>query len=720
MFTKNIYLTGISLLFSICLNAQINDKTFYSSENINCSETVNYGRPFESSIRSAFIQLPAGAVEPGGWLRDWCLSARDGYTGHMDEIDTAFQQAWSADYKMKGEKLIYWNGGWPYEGGGYWLGGLVKLGYILKDKSLIKQAKRRLDVIVNNMNNHGILFMWWLDRNNPYDLKSAEGTNKKAAEWPIWANGLMGRALTGYYAASDDKRVLGALEMAYIGEERWLRMGWSPSNIQPAFDTYTWTGNKKIRKALSEFFVKGFENKGSWWTWDRYGQMPDKQFWADSTDHGVHALESSIWPAYGYLWTGKKEFLDASLRWHDDFERYAMQPYGVPVFDEFYGPTSAFRSTETCDVAGYMWSQIVLLTISGKSVMGDRLERAFFNAAPGTISPDFKTHVYLQSPNRILPENGDGNAHRLYKKKHSPLCCTSSLNRILPNYIMNMWMSTYENGLVATLYGPCKVSAFVADKVPVEITCKTDYPFNETIKLTIKLARESNFPLSFRIPYWCNNPAIDINGTVVKIVTDNNGFFRIERTWKTGDAIHLNFPMTVQVNTGHDIALKPKQGPEFLNDRVLNSSKTAKPYATVSYGPLLFAVPIPCAGDSNTPSLLAKWKYALDLANENSCSDISVERGKMPAKWNWPFDSPLKLSVKAVSFDWNTPNYILPNLPIVSSDSINVERLSLIPYGCTKFRVSMIPVTERTIKNVNHNVLIKPKVNDNVDFKSQK
>ena len=540
---KYFYITGLCIFFSVYLNAQINDKTFDIPVNQSRSSKINYGRPFETQIRAAFISLPPGAVEPDGWLRDWCLSARDGYTGHMEEIDSAFQEAWAADYKMTGEQLFWPDGGWPYEGGGYWLDGLVKLGYILKDKTLIKQAERRLDVIPKNMNDQSILFMWWLDRNNPYDLESAEGTNKKVSEWPIWANGLIGRALTGYYAASENKRVLKALEMAYTGEKRWLRMGWSPSNIQPAFDTYTWTGNKEIHEALSEFFIKGFENKGNWWTWDRYGDMPNEQFWADSTDHGVHLLESSIWPAYGYLWTGKRDFLDASLRWHDDLEHYAMQPYGVPVFDEFYGPTSAFRSTETCDVAGYMWSQIVLLTITGKSVMGDRLERAFFNAAPGVVSRDFKTHVYLQSPNRILPDNGDGNSHRLYKRKHSPLCCTSSLNRILPNYITNMWMSTYENGLAATLYGPCKVSALVADKVPVEITCQTDYPFNETIEMTLKLARKSSFPLFFRIPGWCKKPVMSVNGTAIKIITDNNGFCRVERIWKTGDIIHLNFPM---------------------------------------------------------------------------------------------------------------------------------------------------------------------------------
>jgi hypothetical protein len=261
-----------------------------------------------------------------------------------------------------------------------------------------------------------------------------------------------------------------------------------------------------------------------------------------------------------------------------------------------------------------------------------------------------------------------------------------------------MWMSTYDNGLAATLYGPCKVSALVADKVPVEITCRTDYPFKETIEVTVKPAHQSRFPISFRSPGWCNNPALTINDSTVRISAVKNGFFRVERLWKAADVIHLNFPMTVQVNTGYDIGLKPNQKPEVLDVQVRDSTKTARPYATVSYGPLLFALPIPELSDSNTPDLLVKWKYALESQGKNPGSDITVERGPMPEKWDWPFDSPLKLFVNAVSFDWNTSDYVLPGSPVIPPAGVNSEKIILIPYGCTKFRISMMPVTERTFK----------------------
>jgi hypothetical protein len=75
-----------------------------------------YARPFEPPTRPAFAPLPPGAVEPAGWLRDWCVAARDGFTGHMDEYDDEFKRAWAPDHKMTGERLRWPNGAWPYEG----------------------------------------------------------------------------------------------------------------------------------------------------------------------------------------------------------------------------------------------------------------------------------------------------------------------------------------------------------------------------------------------------------------------------------------------------------------------------------------------------------------------------------------------------------------------------------------------------------------------------
>lgn len=642
------------------------------------SRATNYARPFEPPTRPAFIALPPGAVQPAGWLRDWCLAARDGYTGHMDEVHPEFRRAWAADHRMTGERLNWPNGGWPYEGGGYWFDGLGRLGYILHDDALIEQAKKRFDVVVTRMHPNSILFLWWLDKNKPDDVKGS----LVADAWPVWANGLLGRALTGYYAASGDPRVLRTLELGYGGDRDWLRLGWASSNPWPAFDTYTWTGNKKIAAALTTLFAKegGAKNPGGA-SWMRYRQMPDPKPGAEKNDHVVHFLESTTPWALGYLWTGDRAFLDATLAWHDLLERVAMQPSGVPVADEYYGPTGAYRGTETCDVAAYLWSQIALLTVSGQGRLADRAERAFFNAGPATVSRDFKTHVYFQSPNRIVDRcppyphgpKAEGNS---YAKTHYPLCCTAALNRIVPNYVMHLWMATYDNGLAATHYGPCKVAALAGDRVPVEISCQTDYPFNEVITMTVQPSRAATFPLSFRIPGWCRNPELRVNGSLLEAAPTANGFVRVERLWKPGDTIRLRFPMSAQVQTGRD------------------QNARGAPWASVSYGPLLFALPIPDTAGPNTPDPAARWNYALDT----QAAGIGVDRRPMPPRWDWPSHAPLQLRVSAVPCEWTpTPDQPLPSAPVANRRP--AQTITLIPYGCTKFRISMFPVTEAEWKH---------------------
>ncbi len=72
-------------------------------------KVVNYGRPFEPLTRPAFIPPPPGEIEPQRWLRDWCMTAREGYTGHMDDVHPDFRKAWAADYRMTGDQLSYWD-----------------------------------------------------------------------------------------------------------------------------------------------------------------------------------------------------------------------------------------------------------------------------------------------------------------------------------------------------------------------------------------------------------------------------------------------------------------------------------------------------------------------------------------------------------------------------------------------------------------------------------
>ena len=69
----------------------------------------------------------------------------------------------------------------------------------------------------------------------------------------------------------------------------------------------------------------------------------------------------------------------------------------------------------------------------------------------------------------------------------------------------------------------------------------------------------------------------------------------------------------------------------------------------------------------------------------------------MPAHWDWPLDAPLVLTVPARSIEWKpTDAQPLPAGPVMGTAS---ETIRLVPYGCTKFRISMFPITPRMVNN---------------------
>jgi hypothetical protein len=254
-----------------------------------------------------------------------------------------------------------------------------------------------------------------------------------------------------------------------------------------------------------------------------------------------------------------------------------------------------------------------------------------------------------------------------------------------------MWMATGDNGLAATCYGPCKVTALAADRVATELTCKTDYPFEETIEISVQPAREAAFPLDFRIPGWCRTPALEVNGSAVAVERNERGFARIQRTWKPGDTVRLQLPMTASVQLGRDASQGAPFDSAHRATRVTipeEHSTRGVPYASVSYGPLLFALAIPDTTDANTPDPSARWKFALDVREPN----LTLERSPLSGRWDWPLAAPLKLQANAVEIAWNpdpkTPR--LPLLPVATQKP--AERVTLVPYGCTKFRISMFPV----------------------------
>jgi len=228
----------------------------------------------------------------------------------------------------------------------------------------------------------------------------------------------------------------------------------------------------------------------------------------------------------------------------------------------------------------------------------------------------------------------------------------------------------------------------------VKMSTRTDYPFGDVIQIQVEPETDVEFPLYLRIPGWCQHAQIGVNGVQVRLTLDDKGFVKIARTWSQGDAVEVRLPMEPRVVRGFETEFPAENYKYYAFEPAAVFQIRRLPYASVLYGPLLFALPIPDV-DPNTPVTDAKWQYALDTDVNQPDYGIKVDRKPMPSHWDWPLDAPVMLTAPAQAFDWRpTDAQALPDLPVTGIDS---ETVRLVPYGCTKFRISMFPVTPKAM-----------------------
>src|SRR5579883_184640 len=626
-----------------------------------------------------FTPLAPGQVKPTGWIRDWATDAANGITGHLDEHSATIQDAWKG-FPFDAFGVNPDGTGWPLEQCSYWLDGAIRLGYALDDSALIAKASARLDYVVNGVLKGGETFIYWRPASIIEDSFNA------------WAHSHMGRALVAYYQGSRNPKVLAALTKVYRNFP-----------IEDLSPTFYGTGGAVNLDAMSETFrMSGdpaiLQNMLAYAARQSYRATADA--WADGNlqvGHNVIFYEHVRTPAMLYPWTGNARDLSATvsaLRWND---KNNMLPMGLSSGEEYQAGIGSTRNVETCNVAAGIWTNLWLARVTGQSGWLDRIEQIFFNAGPAPVSHDFKIMSYYQRPNRYnhnLPEepaNPGKGCYQFTEIGDPVLCCVGNINRVIPTYIMHMWMETRDGGIAATLHGPSRVKAMINGNVPVAIESNTRYPFEESIEFTVNPDHPVSFPLYLRIPEWAGEPEIFMNDSAYSANASQPGFRVIKREWRQGDRVRLILPMSIRIQRGYETPYP--QIPYFRVGREISLVREMhNPWASVFFGPLLFSLPIPSVSpNEEIPG--TQINYAIDVRSDKPThaeAGIFKEAVFPWAHYEWICPGPLQLGINAQEVDW-TPTELQP-IPrtLVSGKR---TRIVLVPYACTKFGISMFPRT---------------------------
>lgn len=622
-----------------------------------------------------FIKLPAGTIQPEGWLKQQLELQKEGLNGHLGEI--------SAWLQKKDNAWLETGGQWGWEEVPYWLRGYANLAYIVEDNQMLNEAKFWIEGILKSQREDGNF--------GPMHLNDGKQD--------FWPNMIVLWIMQSYYEYSNDERIIDFMTkycnyLLTVPDEDFLYSYWENSRGGDNLWSVVWLYNHTGDKNLLTLGEKIHKNTADW---TKSTQLPN---W-----HNVNVAQCFREPAIYYLFSGDSSMLAASYNVQSLVRRaFGQVPGGMFGADEnarigFFDPR---QGTETCGFVEQMASDEIMLQISGDPYWAENCEDVAFNSYPAALMPDYKALRYITSPNHVVSDSKnhhpgiDNSGPFLSMNPFSSRCCQHNHGFGWPYYTENLIYATPDNGIAAVLYNACQAEVKVGNGTEVTIKEQTNYPFEETIRFTLTTPEKVSFPLYLRIPSWCKDASIAVNGQKLGVDLISGKYAKIIREWSDADEIVLTVPMT-------------------FNYRQWQVNKNS---VSVDYGPLSLSLKIDedyqqkdsretAIGDSKWqegadasawPTYeiypASPWNYALQLN-----SPISVQRKE------WPFDNnpftltnvPLEFKAKGRLIpEWKIDEYglcgVLPYEDAPKADTL--DEITLVPMGAARLRIASFPTTE--------------------------
>jgi len=267
----------------------------------------------------------------------------------------------------------------------------------------------------------------------------------------------------------------------------------------------------------------------------------------EAVGHAVRAMYLYAGLADLAAATGDEPLLAACRRlWQNVALRklYVTGGVGAHHHGESFGRNHALPNesayAETCAAIGLVFFAHRMLQIEADGAYADVMERALYNGVLSGVGLDGRTFFYVNP----LASVGDHHRQRFF----GCACCPPNLARLLASLGTYLY-SAAADALYVHLYAASRATADVAGRT-VTVTQETDYPWDGHVGLTLNLDRSAKFSLRLRVPGWCKEFTVKVNGNPAAARV-RKGYATLRRAWNDGDTVTLTLAMPVERIVAH-------------------------------------------------------------------------------------------------------------------------------------------------------------------------